>query len=252
MSESLALSHLGEDTSQSSQADLLVADGISKEYPDRGGSLSILKNINLVLKRGQSIAIMGASGAGKSTLLHILGGLDVPLSGEVQWNGHNIHRMSEAQRCHWRNHYLGFVYQFHHLLPELNALENVAIPLIIRGVKAKPAGDLAWDSLGRVGLQPRAHHRPAELSGGERQRVALARALVGSPLCVLADEPTGNLDRENAHSVHQLIRDLRVQSGTTFILVTHDSKLAEQQDRLYRLEQGSLQEVMPSIAVETA
>ncbi len=202
--------------------------------------IEVLRGINLKLAAGQSLAIVGASGAGKSTLLHILGGLDRPDSGEVLINGQSIWGMSEAQRGRLRNQTMGFVYQFHHLLPEFTALENVAMPLMIRGESTASAIASARGLLGRIGLEKRVDHKPGELSGGERQRTAVARALVGSPALILGDEPTGNLDELTADSVYQQILGLNRELGTSLILVTHDHRMAARMDRCLELSKGRL------------
>lgn len=202
--------------------------------------IDVLKGINLEVVAGQSLAIVGASGAGKSTLLHILGGLDRPDSGKVLINGQSIWNMSEGQRGRLRNETMGFVYQFHHLLPEFTALENVAMPLMIRGESTAVAMNRACDLLSRVGLENRLDHRPGELSGGERQRAAVARALVGSPALILGDEPTGNLDELTADSVYQQILSLNRELGTSLILVTHDHRMAARMDRCLELCKGRL------------
>ena len=202
--------------------------------------IEVLKGVNLKLAAGRSLAIVGASGAGKSTLLHILGGLDRPDSGEVLINHQSIWKMSEGQRGRLRNETMGFVYQFHHLLPEFTALENVAMPLMIRGESTAAAIDRASVLLSRVGLENRADHKPGELSGGERQRAAVARALVGSPALILGDEPTGNLDELTADSVYRQILTLNRELGTSLILVTHDHSMAARMDRCLELSQGRL------------
>ena len=204
------------------------------------GALHILRDINLTIAAGERVAIMGASGSGKSTLLHLLGGLDHPSVGEVEITGIPVAGLGSARLGRLRNSKLGFVYQFHHLLPEFTALENVAMPLLIGGSDPAAAAEKAEQILGRVGLSARLTHKPGELSGGERQRAAVARALVTRPQCILADEPTGNLDRQNAEQVFDLMLSLNQEYGASQLVVTHDISLAEKMDRILYLQDGSL------------
>lgn len=221
---------------------VLACHNLVKHYHQGPQQLTVLDGIELEVKRGERVAIVGASGSGKSTLLNMLGGLDLPSSGDVLVDDKPLTGLSETQRGHLRNHSLGFVYQFHHLLGEFTAQENVAMPLLIRGLAAKEAAESVNKMLGRVGLSERLSHKPAELSGGERQRVAIARALVTEPACVLMDEPTGNLDRQTAESIHQLINELNESIATSFVVVTHDPQMAERMDRILTLSDGRLME----------
>jgi lipoprotein-releasing system ATP-binding protein len=221
---------------------VLRASGIAKTYEEGDLKTEVLTDVNFTLRRGETLAIVGASGSGKSTLLHIIGGLDTLTRGEVEVEGRVLSRLSDAERGRVRNRSMGFIYQFHHLLPEFTALENVCMPLLIRGVSIGEAQRQARVLLERVGLGKREEHKPAELSGGERQRCAVARALVTRPACVLGDEPTGNLDEGNAAQVYELMLELNREVGTSFILVTHDHRLAAKMDRTLELHNGVLQE----------
>ncbi|MBD1583238.1 lipoprotein-releasing ABC transporter ATP-binding protein LolD [Pseudoalteromonas sp. S16_S37] len=216
---------------------------LGKSYQDGKAQIEVLKGVDLQVRQGEMLAIVGSSGSGKSTLLHILGTLDTASSGSVSIKGVEVGKLSRAKQAEFRNQNMGFIYQFHHLLMEFTALENVAMPLLIRGVSAKEAEPEALAMLEKVGLQNRSSHKPSELSGGERQRVAIARALVTKPALVLADEPTGNLDKHNAIRIYELLAQLNQQLNTSFVVVTHDLELAAKLGRSVQLDDGELAEV---------
>lgn len=227
--------------SEQQQEAVVACTNLSRTFSDGGLLVDVLKDITFSVGRGERVAIIGASGSGKSTLLHLLGGLDLPSSGEVHVNGRNMNTLSDADRGLLRNQALGFIYQFHHLLPEFTAIENVAMPLLIRGDSPSMARAKAIEMLSQVGLSERIEHRPGELSGGERQRAAIARALVTHPLCVLADEPTGNLDGRTASKIYGLMLELNQQLQTSFVVVTHDMGLAEKMDTVWHIEDGHME-----------
>jgi len=221
---------------------VLKCDNVSKSYKDGQLNVNVLNQLRLDVLEGQSVSIIGSSGSGKSTLMHILGGLDKPTSGSVVLMGQDLSQLGQKQLGLLRNQYLGFVYQFHHLLPEFSALENVMMPLLIGKMKKAEAEQRAVEMLEKAGLKKRIQHRPSELSGGERQRAAIARALVTRPKCLLADEPTGNLDRKNAQNVLDMMLDLKSELNTSLIVVTHDDELAGRFDRVMLMHDGRLEE----------
>ncbi|MDN7127116.1 lipoprotein-releasing ABC transporter ATP-binding protein LolD [Pseudidiomarina terrestris] len=220
--------------------ELLACEQVGKCYWDGNHDLDVLQGVNFSVNDGELLAIVGSSGSGKSTLLHCMGGLDTPSTGRILFRGNDIAKWSPRKLAEWRNQQLGFIYQFHHLLPEFTALENIAMPLLIQGQSAKQARLRATELLQRVGLAQRGEHRPAELSGGERQRVAIARALANQPALVLADEPTGNLDDDTAQQVMALMHELNQELATAFVIVTHDLKLAQSLPAQVRLQHGKI------------
>ena len=224
------------------------AEGLGKTYREGGLNTRVFEGLDFAVAPGETVAILGASGAGKSTLLHLLGGLDTPTAGEVYVTGQKMSALSDAARGRLRNGALGFVYQFHHLLPEFTALENVMLPVLLGQADVKQAGARARELLEAVGLGHRLEHKPGELSGGERQRAAVARALVNRPACVLGDEPTGNLDEKTAATVFELMLALNREQGTSLVVVTHDRSLARRLDRVLELHEGRLREVAPHAA----
>ena len=219
---------------------LLQCDNLCKRYQEGSVQTDVLHNVSFSVGEGEMMAIVGSSGSGKSTLLHLLGGLDTPTSGDVIFNGQPMSKLSSAAKAELRNQKLGFIYQFHHLLPDFTALENVAMPLLIGKKKPAEINSRALEMLKAVGLDHRANHRPSELSGGERQRVAIARALVNSPAVLLADEPSGNLDSHNRDEIHRLFFELREKLGQTIVIVTHDENLAAMADRKITMSDGTI------------
>jgi len=240
-SESTAAISQSDELAQHDTNDLVIAArGISKRFKQGDLDVSVLENLYFSIAAGERVAIVGSSGSGKSTLLHLLGGLDSPTTGEIEVAGQRMDKLSPAERGRLRNRMMGFVYQFHHLLPEFSALENVAMPLLIGGQRKGKSIERAKELLTRVGLGDRYRHKPGELSGGERQRAAIARALINDPRVVLADEPTGNLDEDTSAKVYELMLELNKELNTSFIIVTHDVKLAARMDRTLTMRQGTL------------
>jgi len=229
---------------------LLQCDKLCKRYQEGSVQTDVLHDVSFSMKPGELMAIVGSSGSGKSTLLHLLGGLDTPSSGDVIFNGQAMSQLSSSAKAELRNRELGFIYQFHHLLPDFTALENVAMPLLIGKKKPAEAQQRALEMLAAVGLEKRSHHRPSELSGGERQRVAIARSLVNNPRLVLADEPTGNLDARNANSIFELLGELNVRQGTAFLVVTHDLQLAKRMSRQLEMRDGRLTQDLTLMGAE--
>lgn len=229
---------------------LLQCQNLSKTYKEGKLSTEVLRDVSFSIQPGELMAIVGSSGSGKSTLLHLLGGLDEPTSGDVIFKQRSLTSLSSKEKAHLRNTELGFIYQFHHLLPDFTALENTAMPLLIAGVKAGEAKQKALEMLAAVGLEKRSAHRPSELSGGERQRVAIARALVNNPSLVMADEPTGNLDHRTAESILELIGELNVRQGTAFLVVTHDLQLAKCLNRQLEMRDGQLSDRVTLMGAE--
>ncbi len=229
-----------QDASTNSGEAIVRVQGLCKHYTQGAIRVEVLNSLDFVVRQGEQVAIVGASGSGKSTLLHLIGGLDTPTDGELNVGGIDINTLGPRGRGKLRNRMMGFVYQFHHLLPEFSAVENVAMPLLIRGERSTHAHNQAREILDKVGLSDRLSHKPGELSGGERQRAAIARALVTHPRVVLADEPTGNLDEVTAESVYQLMLSLNKELGTSFLVVTHDMRLAKRMDRIMLLSSGHL------------
>ncbi len=231
---------MNNNTNNNNSQWVIQSQGVSKSFKEGSLEVDVLHSVDLKVARGEKIAILGASGSGKSTLLHILGGLDLPTSGTVTINDQDIAALSDQKRGEMRNKSLGFIYQFHHLLPEFTALENVAMPLLIADLSVQQATQRATVMLGKVGLEHRLNHKPGQLSGGERQRAAVARALVTHPQAILADEPTGNLDQVTAGKIFGLMQELNQELSTAFIVVTHDLELAKRMDSVYQLVDGHL------------